>query len=160
METKNWEQIETAFHSAVTLRGAARAEYLAETCGANTPFRTEVESLLSSFESRREFLEEPAFDLGMKVLEDSLNTSLTGQKIGPYKILEKLGSGGMGEVYLADDVPLKRRVALKFLTDSLVDTYWAKRQLFKEAQAVSLIDHPNVCQVHDVKEIGKHSFIV
>ena len=57
-------------------------------------------------------------------------------------------------------MPLNRKVALKFLSNSLVDDAWAKRQLFREAQAVSMIDHPNICPVYDVKEIGEHSFIV
>ena len=160
MEINYWRQIENIFHFAVTLPKVERNEYLAQTCGANQTLRAEVESLISSFETRDEFFEEPAFALGMKVLEDSLNTSLTGQQIGNYKILEKLGSGGMGDVYLAEDVRINRQVALKFLSDSLVDDARAKRQLFREAQAVAMIDHPNICTVYDVKEIGNHSFIV
>ncbi|MCY7375242.1 MAG: protein kinase [Pyrinomonadaceae bacterium] len=160
MEINNWQQIEDVFHSAAALHGVERADYLAQSCGQNQTLRAEVESLLASLEERRDFLEEPAFDMGMKVLENSLDISLTGQEIGGYKILEKLGSGGMGEVYLADDVRLNRQVALKFLSNSLVDDAWAKRQLFREAQAVSMIDHPNICPVYDVKEIGVHSFIV
>lgn len=160
MKINNWEQIETVFHCAVNLRGDEREKYLSQFCGANQPLRAEVESLILSYETESEFLEDSAFDLGMNVLENRLDVSLTGHEIGTYKILEKLGSGGMGDVYLAEDVRFKRQVALKFLADSLVDDARAKRQLFREAQAVALIDHPNICPVFDVKEIGKHRFIV
>lgn len=160
MKSINWEQIENIFHRAIALNDEGRERYLLQTCGEDLLLRTEVESLLSSLEKESEFLEEPAFDLGMKVLEKRVDVSLTGREIGSYKILEKLGSGGMGDVYLAEDVRFHRKVALKFLSDSMVDDARAKRQLFREAHAVSLIDHRNICTVFDVKEIGEHSFIV
>ena len=164
METNNWQQIETFFHSALSLSGEERTAYLSQACAEDNSLRCEVESLIAAFEENGEFLDEPAFDLGMKVIESDLEsdlaTSLAGQTIGSYNILSKLGIGGMGEVYLADDTRLNRKVALKFLSKSLLGDKWAKRQLIKEAQAVAMLDHPNVCPVYGIEEIGEHNFIV
>lgn len=164
METNNWQQIETFFHSALSLSGDERTAYLSQACAEDNSLRCEVESLIAAFEENGEFLDEPAFDLGIKViesdLETSLETSLAGQTIGSYNILSKLGIGGMGEVYLADDTRLNRKVALKFLSKALLGDKWAKRQLIKEAQAVAMLDHPNVCPVYGIEEIGEHNFIV
>jgi serine/threonine-protein kinase len=164
METNNWQQIETFFHSALSLSGDERTAYLSQACAEDNSLRCEVESLIAAFEESGEFLDEPAFDLGIKVmesdLETSLETTLAGQTIGSYNILSKLGKGGMGEVYLADDTRLNRKVALKFLSKALLGDRWAKRQLIKEAQAVAMLDHPNVCPVYGIEEIGEHNFIV
>jgi serine/threonine-protein kinase len=160
METKNWQQVEIFFHSALVLNGAERAAYLTEACGGDDSLRGEVESLIAAFEEREDFLDEPAFDLGMDVMRADLETSLTGRTIGSYQILNKLGSGGMGEVYLAEDTRLGRQVALKFLSQSLSDDKWAKRQLVREAQAIAMLDHPNICPVYGIEEIGQHNFIV
>jgi eukaryotic-like serine/threonine-protein kinase len=160
MKINDRQDIEELFHVALTLDGEARAKYLSLACDGKQLLRAEVESLLASFEKEIDFLEQPAFSLGMKVLGNGRETSLTGQQIGFYKILEKLGSGGMGEVYLAEDTKLNRRVALKFLSGALVNDNWAKKQLVKEAQAVAMLDHPNICPVYGFEEIGEHSFIV
>ena len=159
-ETKNWEQIETLFHFALSLDAAQRQAYLVEACGGNDDLRGEVETLISAFEERADFFEQPVFHLGMKILENQAEKSLTGEIIGAYRILRQLGSGGMGDVYLAEDTKLNRQVALKFLSPALVGDKWAKRQLVKEAQAVAMLDHPNICGVHGIEEIGEHNFIV
>ncbi|MDQ4123191.1 MAG: protein kinase [Acidobacteriota bacterium] len=160
MENNNWQQIENIFHTALSLNDEERAVYLSEACVEDNSLREEVDSLIAAFEDNGEFLDKPAFDLGIKVLESDLETSLTGQTIGSYKILSKLGNGGMGEVYLAEDTRLNRKVALKFLSKALVGDKWAKRQLVKEAQAVAMLDHPNICPVYGIEEIGEYNFIV
>jgi serine/threonine protein kinase/Flp pilus assembly protein TadD len=160
MKPDKWQNIETIFHQALNLSAAARQKYLAEACAGNREMLGEIESLLSSFEQESNFLEQPAFSLGMKILENNVDVDLTGQTMGFYTILEKIGSGGMGDVYLAEDTKLNRKVALKFLSTALADNNWAKRQLIKEAQAVAMLDHPNICAVYGIEEIGEHTFIV
>lgn len=160
MEVKDWERIEDLFHAALPLNAEARAAYLDRACMGNETLRTEVESLLAAFKGRENFMEDSAFDLGLRVLSGDASESLTGKLLGPYKILNQLGKGGMGEVYLAEDTRLGRKVALKFLSAKLVDDNWAKRQLVKEAQAVAMLEHPNICAIHGIEEEAGYSFIV
>ena len=160
MKHRNLNQIETLFHEALDLKPADRVAYLTEACSGDESLYSEVVSLLAAFETGSDFLEQPTFDLGMKVMGGKSDGSLAGKEIGPYRILSPLGKGGMGEVYLADDMRLGRKVALKFLSSELVGDNWAKRQLTKEAQAVAMLDHPNICPVYGIEEHGDYSFIV
>jgi serine/threonine protein kinase/Tfp pilus assembly protein PilF len=161
MEIKDWQRIESLFHTALELDAEERTAYIARTCGTDEPLRKEVESLIAAFECQGGRLEQPAFNLGMKILSDGpKRASLAGKLIGPYKILQLLGQGGMGEVYLAEDTGLGRKVALKFLSNKFTDDGWAKRQLTKEAQAVAMLDHPNICTVHGIETYDGYSYMV
>ncbi len=83
-----------------------------------------------------------------------------GTKLGRYEIRSKLGAGGMGEVYLAQDTKLDRKVAIKLLPESLVADEQARKRLVREAQAAAKLDHPNICSIHEVGEEDGRSFIV
>lgn len=160
MEAKNWEHIENLFHAVLPLDGDARAAYLDRACDGDQALRTEVESLLAAFTERRDLMEDSTFDLGLKVLGRDARPSLCGRLIGPYNILNPLGKGGMGDVYLASDTRLGRKVALKFLSPELANDNWAKRRLVKEAQSVAMLDHPNICPIYGIEEAEGYSFIV
>jgi len=84
---------------------------------------------------------------------------LLGESISHYAILERLGEGGMGVVYKAEDTKLKRTVALKFLKDAALGTGEDKARFFREAQASAVLDHPNICTVYEVDEKDGHAFI-
>ncbi len=85
---------------------------------------------------------------------------MIGQSIAHYNILEKLGSGGMGEVYLAEDMKLDRKVALKFLPDSLTQDPEARERLLREAKATSRLNHPNILTVYSVEQHDGRDYIV
>jgi len=83
-----------------------------------------------------------------------------GTRLGRYEIRSKIGAGGMGEVYLAQDTKLDRRVAIKFLPESLVADEQARKRLVREARAAAKLDHPNICSIYEVSEEDGRSFIV
>jgi eukaryotic-like serine/threonine-protein kinase len=86
--------------------------------------------------------------------------SVTPERISHYRIIERLGAGGMGVVYLAEDTRLGRKVALKVLPSELSEDEHAKKRLLREAQAAANLDHPNICSIHEVGEDGLVAFIV
>lgn len=159
MKNKSWEKVEQIFHTALDLSAGERNSYLQRECAGDAELFSEVQSLLSSFEQNSDFLDEPVFNLGLEAMTDKPQKNLSGSEIGYYKLEEKIGSGGMGEVYKAVDTRLNRHVALKFLSESLENDNAAKRRLVKEAQAVAMLEHPNICAVHGIEQTDEHYFI-
>src|SRR5688572_17611854 len=144
-----WQRIDSLFSEAIALPPAARAAYLDGRCGANGELRAEVERLLASSDAAGDFLEVLDGARAARLLEPF--PEATGV-IGRYKVVRRIGSGGMGIVYLAEDASLKRQVAVKLLPPWLDASAEAKGRLVEEARAASAIDHPNIATVHEIGE--------
>src|SRR5215469_4253781 len=82
------------------------------------------------------------------------------EMLSHYRILRKIGAGGMSEVYLAEDMKLGRRVAVKVLSPELVKDEMSRKRLVKEARAAAALEHPNICPIYEIGEDDGHSFIV
>src|SRR6266478_1219157 len=144
MENNDSNRIESIFHSALDLEPEERDAFLTLACSDDEALYAEVKSLIAAFEDGNRFFDDAAFDLGMRVMGSNATGSMSGKEVGGYRILNTLGKGGMGEVYLAEDTRLGRNVALKFLSSEFIGDNCAKRQLVKEAQTVAMLAPPTI----------------
>jgi serine/threonine protein kinase len=163
MQPERWQQIERLYHAALDLEKSARPEFLANACGGDSELLREVESLLALETQADGYLEGQAMEVAARALAHDQARSeepLTGRMLSHYRILEKLGEGGMGEVYLAEDTRLGRRVALKVLPRELAGDPARKARLTHEARAASALNHPNIVTLHDIGSEGGIDFLV
>ena len=158
MKPERWRQIERILHAALEREPAERAALLDLECGGDPALRQEVESLIASAQPAQTFLKANALeDAGF--LETAKPASLVGSQVGHYLIEKQIGSGGMGEVYLAKDIRLGRDVALKLLYPDLTGNRATRMRFLREARLASALDHPNICTIHEVAETAGHLFI-
>jgi serine/threonine-protein kinase len=115
MKADRYARVEELFDAALDVAPDERASFLDRACGSDPLLRREVESLLDACQKAEAFIETRAIDVAAKSLAGDSELSLTGKTIGRYQIVSMLGAGGMGEVYLAHDSQMDRRVALKLL---------------------------------------------
>lgn len=160
MTPVRWHQINSLFQEALDRSPEERVAFLDAACAGDEAYRKQVQSLIACHERAQDFLEIPALEAAYGWLGDDQADSLVGKLIGSYKIEAQLGAGGMGEVYLAEDTKLDRKVAIKFLPEELEEDDLARRRQIREAKAAAALDHPNICAIHEVAREANHSFIV
>lgn len=160
MTPARWQEIDQLFHAALGYEPAQRADFLVGACGDDESLRQEVESLLSSHQEAESFIETPAGDVAAGLLGRQEPGFETGQQIKNYRIVRPLGSGGMGEVYLAQDARLGRNVALKILPVKFTIDPQRVHRFEQEARAASALNHPNIITIHEIGRINTTQFIV
>jgi serine/threonine protein kinase len=157
---KDLSKIEEIYHAVLEKSPAEREAFLKESCGDDEDLRREVESLLSFDERAEDFIESPPGALAEEFLGDGeKNDNLSGRKFSHYRVLEQIGAGGMGEVYLAEDTRLGRKVALKLLPAQFSENPERKARFEKEARAASALNHPNIITIYGIEEAENLNFI-
>jgi serine/threonine protein kinase len=159
MTPERYQRIKELFHSALEHRAEERPAFLAEACGDDTALLAKVEALVAADEQPGSFMDAPAYAVAAEMLTENSNGPLVGRSIGYYQVLALLGSGGMGDVYLARDTRLGRKVALKLLPDYLTDDESRIRRFKQEARAASALNHPNVLTIYEIEQAGGRYFI-
>jgi serine/threonine protein kinase/Flp pilus assembly protein TadD len=159
MTPERWQQIDQLFHSAVERDSGERAAFLSEACAGDDSLRKEVQSLIESHELSDSFIETPAADLAAELLGSGEARLTAGQSVGPYRIVSLLGEGGMGEVYLADDTRLNRKIALKLLPPHFTINPDRVRRFDREARAASALNHPNIVTIYEIGQSDSAHFI-
>ena len=160
MKGEKYHQLEELYHEALEREPDERRAFLEQACGDDLALRREVESLLGYDERAAYFIETPPDDVAAAMLAGEQSQSMPGRTIGHYQILSLLGAGGMGEVYLAEDTRLKRRVALKLLPVYFTADRDRLRRFEQEARAVSTLNHPNIITIHEIGEIEEAHYLV
>ena len=160
MNPERWQKLDELFHSALERAPGERKAFITEACKDDDELRQELDSMIAHHERAHSFIESPAYAVVAEtIVEDDPSGTLIGKALGPYQILSVLGSGGMGEVYLAFDTELQRKVALKFLHDYLTDDKERVQRFKQEARAASALNHPNILTIFEIGEIDRRQFI-
>jgi eukaryotic-like serine/threonine-protein kinase len=163
LNPERWQQISRIFKSAISLDGVARAAYVKEKCGTDTALQQEVERLIESHKKA----EDNDFIAGLAVEDvaehfsgdEQMHSLQKGQQLGAYAILDHLGTGGMGEVYLAQDSRLDRTVALKILAPEVAADERRMQRFRQEAKVTSSLNQPNILTIFEFGEEGSMTFL-
>src|SRR5512138_1223127 len=148
MKPEHWRQIDALFHAALEHASEERAAFLDDACAGDESLRKQVEALLAGHEKAGSFIESPAMEVearGVAAEQGRTKGDLSaGETISHYRIVAPLGAGGMGQVFLAHDMTLGRKVALKLLPTEFTRNTDRVRRFQQEARAASSLNHPNI----------------
>src|SRR3974390_172651 len=142
LNQEEWRRVEEVYHEALEHRPESRAAFVPAACGAASPLRREVESLLAA-DGAEALVDQPAMDIAAELLDDGAPLA-PGAELGPYRIENLIGTGGMGRVYRARDTRLNRIVAIKISKQGFDERFE------REARAVAALNHPPICQLYDI----------
>ncbi|MBL8186803.1 MAG: serine/threonine protein kinase, partial [Acidobacteria bacterium] len=159
MTPERWDQVGKLYHDALELEPEQRAVFLDQACAGDASLRREVESLLAVETQVGDFIAAPAFEAAAELLTEETTSRLTGRRLGEYEVLAFLGKGGMGEVYLARDPSLGRKIALKLLLPNFTSDEARVSRFIREAKAVSALNHPNIITIHEIGEADGRRYI-
>src|SRR5438874_2612893 len=146
------QTIEEIFYAALEQDSNNVARFLETACGGDELLRRKVEALLASRQRVGTFIEDSALGIAARIIENGQADLLVGQTFGHYKISQRIGTGGMGDVYLATDVTAGRKAALKLLPARFTDDAERLKRFQQEARAVVALNHPNILTVYEIGE--------
>jgi len=146
------QTIKEIFHAALDCEPDQLNAFLDETCAGDEVLHANVEALLASHRQAGNFIETPVASLAASIVENERADVLIGQTIGHYKISKRIGTGGMGEVYLATDITAGRKAALKLLPTRFTADAERLKRFQREAHAVVALNHPNILTVYEIGE--------
>jgi len=153
-----WEKAKNVIADALKRPASERSAFVREQCPDDPDLAAEIDAIIKGYENDTRFLERSP--VAGEDQFDELADLKPGTFVGPYIIVDRLGRGGMGQVFLGSDPRLHRKVALKCLTSSRLESEERRRRIILEARAAAGINHPNVATIHDVIEHGGRAFIV
>ena len=159
MDAERWKQIDEVLDAALEIEPDARAAFLSQRCDRNEELKREVEALLAAHEQAGTFIETSAIKLAARAVAGDTIFARAKRQLGPYRVLSLLGAGGMGEVYLAEDARLARKVALKMLPLPFVADPDRVRRFANEARAASALNHPNIITIYDIGQVDATHYI-
>ena len=157
MTPERWQQLKQIFQSALERNPAERSAFLNRACADDPVLRSEVESLIFSHDQAGNSIEAMAMEAATEMLAN--DQEIAGRQIGHYQVLNRIGRGGMGEVFLAQDTRLGRKVALKLLRSDFTRNEERLRRFRQEAHAASALNHPNILTIHEIGQEGSLQFI-
>src|SRR5262245_59857423 len=152
MQPERWKTVEEIFHAARERPPEERPEFLNLGCGYDPGLRGEVESLLDETMQTESLPGRPAFRTGQRIPDLAQPRSLTGRELNHYHIGPLVGEGGMAEVYRARDTRLNRDVAIKVLHSEFVFDRERLERLYREAQVLAAVNHPNIASIYGLEE--------
>jgi len=158
MKPDRWKQIDDLLDLALTKAPEQREAFLTDVCAGDEDLRRELDSLLAHHELSGTFLEAPPMDVAADLFPEEHGFN-EGRLIGNYQVISMIGSGGMGEVYLAKDRRLNRTVALKVLAASVASDPAYRRRFEDEARLASNLNHPNIVTIYGVGDEGDLTYI-
>lgn len=160
LNPERWQKVKEIFDAALKRAPNELSSFLDEACGGDQELRREVENLLLSAENAGSFMERPAVgEVAEKFISEN-NGLKIGECFNHYEIIEQIGAGGMGKVYLAKDKKLDRRVAIKFLNEKYSGHEANILRFVQEAKAASALNHPNILVIHEIGEKENLSYII
>jgi len=159
MTPERWEKIGRLCAAALEMTPDERAAFLEQACAGDVELRREIESLIAADARAGDFIAAPVFGNTAGTTAELHTPLLPGGRLGDYEILAFLGRGGTGEVYLARDPSLERKVALKLLLDDFTCDEARVRRFIQEAKAVSALNHPNIITIYEIGEADGRRYI-
>jgi TolB-like protein/Tfp pilus assembly protein PilF len=158
---ERWQRLQALFYQSMELPAEARPGFLEKHCDGDEQLREELEDLLEASEKPLDFLKQPVVEAAdQMVRENTGQTFVPGTRLERYEIVSLLGTGGMGEVYLAEDTKLRRKVAIKMLKPDLTRDERDLRRFEQEALAASALNHPNILTIYEFRQVDHLRFIV